>query len=166
MPNKTPYIKRRNACEDPVMAGYSLLQDYDTNDLKEIMVCSSETIVRNKLNPESERNVQTLIEAVALSVALNDDRQLAAWAAKRGKALVSLPTDCICEEELADQLLLVSEVIGCLHTEIRNARADGVIDAKERQAIRAAALNAVRTVLELDESIGSQVRKLPVQNNK
>lgn len=152
--------KSKVACTDPSAQGFTFLIDFGDKECGEVMRCSA-GIARNKLNPDQESNRLSLDEAVLLSEQFNDDRQLSAWAAKRGKVLVDIPKDCACEEELADQLLLVSEVIGSLNREIREARHDGIIDPQERQQIQAKALEAVQSIMNLDAEIGSQVREIP-----
>ena len=90
-----------------------------------------------------------------------DNAILQAWALARGQMLVAVPESAVSEEELADQVMMVGEVVAAVFAEYREARQDGVIDPIERQAIRAAVHRAIRELLSLDETVASQVRPFP-----
>ncbi|MNL83557.1 hypothetical protein D3C87_2112380 [compost metagenome] len=74
---------------------------------------------------------------------------------------MALPDSTVTEEELADQVMLVGEVVAAVFGELREARQDGVIDPIERQSITAAVHRAIKELLSLEESVASQVRPFP-----
>jgi hypothetical protein len=157
--------KTKIACTDPSAQGYSLFIDYGDKACGEILGCSP-GIARNKLNPDIDTNKLSLDEAVKLSEVLDDDRQLAAWAAKRGKALFDLPEGSVSDDELTDQILTVAEKFGAIANEIRSARADGIIEQDERLAIQQRVFALVSSLMNLDAEIASQVRVLPTAKRR
>jgi hypothetical protein len=154
--------KAKIACTDPSAQGYALFIDYGDKACGDILGCSP-GIARNKLNPDIETNKLSLDEAVKLSQVLDDDRQLAAWAASRGKALIDLPQGSVSDDELTDQILQLSEELGNQAKEIREARKDGVIEPDEYKLIQQRTHTLLRCVLNLDAEIASQVRTLPTK---
>jgi len=165
MTNKVSLKKSKLACTDPIGIGYTFLLDYKDIVCAQVMRCSP-GVARNKLNPECETNHQTLENAIALSVELDEDRQLSAWAALRGKVLFDLPEGSVSDDELTDQILLVAEKMGHIGTEIRDARKDGVIDPEERIAIEQRVFALVSCLMNLNAEVASQVRQLPTPKKR
>ncbi|MBP7996956.1 MAG: hypothetical protein KAY89_02485, partial [Thiopseudomonas sp.] len=87
------------------------------------------------------------------------------WCHSRGGVFVKLPEAVNCDEELSDQLLLISEQMGIALAEIRDSRADGVITPDEFERIGRELTNTVREVLSLKAVVSSQVRELPQVND-
>ena len=160
MTNKVSLKKSKLACTDPIGIGYTFLLEYKDTVCAEVMRCSP-GVARNKLNPECETNHQTLENAIALSNELDDDRQLEAWAAMRGKALFDLPAGSVSDDELTDQILLMAENFGDIGKELKDARKDGVIDSDERLAIQQRVFAMVSCLMNLDAEVASQVRDFP-----
>jgi hypothetical protein len=160
MKNKVALKKSKLACSDPIGIGYTFLLEYKDTVCAQVMHCSP-GVARNKLNPDCESNHQTLENAIALSEELDDDRQLEAWAALRGKAMFDLPQGSVSDDELTDQILLVAENFGNISTEIREARKDGIIDPDERNAIQKRVFALVSSLMNLDAEVESQVRQFP-----
>ena len=158
----TMRVKRDHShASDPIDAAYQLSRRYNITDLAKLMGCKRPTTLNNKFNPSCEDHHLTLSEAIAVTELTGDNAILQAWALARGHALVALPDSTVTEEELADQVMLVGEVVAAVFGELREARKDGVIDPVERHAIAQAVHMAVRELLSLEESVASQVRPFP-----
>lgn len=157
----TRVSKDRSHLSDPIDAAYQLSRRYNITELARLMGSKRPTTLNNKFNPACEDHHLTLSEALAVTELTNDNLILQAWALSRGMALVALPDAVVSEEELADQVMLVGEVVAAVFGELREARKDGVIDPVERQAINAAVYRAVKELLGLDESVATQVRPFP-----
>ncbi|ABG39207.1 conserved hypothetical protein [Paraglaciecola sp. T6c] len=162
MKSKVSLKKSKLACTDPIGVGYTFLLEYKDAICAQVMHCSP-GVARNKLNPDCETNHQTLENAVALSQELDDDRQLEAWAALRGKAMFDLPQGSVSDDELTDQILLVAENFGNISEELRQARKDGIIDPEERNAIQRRVMAMVSSLMNLDAEVASQVRQFPTK---
>ena len=155
-------VKRDHShLSDPIDAAYQLSRRYNIADLAKLMGCKRPTTLNNKFNPHCEDHHLTLSEALAVTELTGDNAIVAAWALARGHVLVALPDGSVSEEELADQVMMVGEVVAAVFGELREARKDGVIDPVERQAIAQAVHMAVRELLSLDETVASQVRPFP-----
>lgn len=115
----------------------------------------------NKLNPDNDSNHLYLRDAILLTEKANNDAILEAWCQQRGGVFVRLPDAVACDEELSDQLMRVSEELGAALGEIRNARADGVIDREEFERIKARLMNTITEALALETVVAGQVRDLP-----
>lgn len=159
--NKTRSPKRVSH-NDPLTAAYLLGQQHNISELARLLGKSG-NILSNKLNPDCDSHHLTLAEAVAITELTDDDAIIETWASSRGKALVVIPSGESTDEELADQVMLVNEVISAVFHEIRQARKDGVIDPQEHQSITGAVQNAVRELLNLDADVAASVRELPRQ---
>lgn len=146
---------------DPIDAAYQLSRRYNMVELALLMGSKRPTTLNNKFNPHCEDHHLTLSEALAVTELTNDDAILQAWALARGQVLVALPDAGVTEEELADQVMLVGEMMGAVSHELREARRDGVIDPVERRQIAGAVQRAVKELLCLDETVASQVRPFP-----
>ncbi|POV93651.1 hypothetical protein C3418_01240 [Aeromonas sp. ASNIH8] len=158
----TTRVKRDHShLSDPIDAAYQLSRRYNITDLAKLMGCKRPTTLNNKFNPHCEDHHLTLSEALAVTELTGDNAILQAWALARGQMLVAVPESAVSEEELADQVMMVGEVVAAVFAEYREARQDGVIDPIERQAIRAAVHRAIRELLSLDETVASQVRPFP-----
>ncbi|MGL6254401.1 phage regulatory CII family protein [Aeromonas caviae] len=159
----TTRVKRDHShLSDPIDAAYQMSRRYNITELAKLMGNKRPTTLNNKFNPACEDHHLTLSEAMAVTELTGDNAILQAWALSRGHTLVALPDSTVTEEELADQVMLVGEVVAAVFGELREARQDGVIDPIERQAITAAVHRAIRELLSLEESVASQVRPLPV----
>ncbi len=155
-------VKRDHShLSDPIDAAYQLSRRYNIADLAKLMGCKRPTTLNNKFNPHCEDHHLTLSEALTVTELTGDNAIVAAWALARGHVLVALPDGSVSEEELADQVMMVGEVVAAVFGELREARKDGVIDPVERQAIAQAVHMAVRELLSLDETVASQVRPFP-----
>ena len=158
----TTRVKRDYShASDPIDAAYQLSRRYNITDLAKLMGCKRPTTLNNKFNPTCEDHHLTLSEAIAVTELTGDNAILQAWALARGQVLVALPDATVSEEELADQVMTVTEVVGAVFGELREARQDGVIDPVERQAITAAVHRAIKELLSLEETVASQVRPFP-----
>ena len=51
-----------------------------------------------------------------------DNAILQTWALARGQMLVAMPESTVSEEELADQVMMVGEVVAAVFGELREAR--------------------------------------------
>ncbi|GJB08260.1 hypothetical protein KAM361_29330 [Aeromonas caviae] len=159
----TTRVKRDHShLSDPIDAAYQMSRRYNITDLAKLMGNKRPTTLNNKFNPQCEDHHLTLSEAMAVTELTGDNAILQAWALSRGHVLVALPDSTVSEEELADQVMTVTSVVGAVFGELHLARQDGVIDPIERQAITAAVHRAIRELLSLEESVASQVRPLPV----
>ncbi|MFM4933376.1 phage regulatory CII family protein [Aeromonas veronii] len=159
----TTRVKRDySRASDPIEAAYQLSRDYNIAELARLMGNKRPTTLNNKFNPQCEDHHLYLSEAIAVTELTGDNAILQAWALSRGHVLVALPDSTVSEEELADQVMTVTEVVGAVFGELRDARQDGYIDPVERQGIKVAVHRAIRELLSLDESVASQVRSLPV----
>ncbi|MFP2768068.1 phage regulatory CII family protein [Oceanisphaera sp. KMM 10153] len=141
-------------------AAYLLGQQHNISELARLLGKSG-NILSNKLNPDCDTHHLTLAEAVAITELADDDTILEAWAHSRGKALVSVPSGESTDEELADQVMLVNEVMGAVFQELRLARKDGVIDPQEHKTITSAVQSAVRELMNLEADVAASVRDLP-----
>lgn len=158
----TTRVKREHShLSDPIDAAYQLSRRYNITDLARLMGSKRPTTLNNKFNPACEDHHLTLSEAMAVTELTGDNAILQAWALARGHTLVALPDSTVTEEELADQVMLVGEVVAAVFGELREARQDGVIDPIERQSITAAVHRAIKELLSLEESVASQVRQFP-----
>lgn len=163
----TTRVKRDHShLSDPIDAAYQLSRRYNMTDMAKLMGCKRPTTLNNKFNPQCEDHHLTLSEAMAVTELTGDNAIVQAWALARGHVLVALPDTTVTEEELADQVMLVGEVVAAVFGELREARQDGVIDPLERQAITAAVHRAIKELLSLNESVGSQVRPFPGSQSK
>lgn len=124
----------------------------------------SRAVVYNKLNPDNDSNHLYLRDAIALTDKSNDDSILQEWAHQRGYLLVKVPDSVCCDEDLSDQLMKLSEQMGVAMGEVRQARADGVIDPDEFDRVRAGIKGLIKEAMALKHVIGSQVRELPGNN--
>ncbi|MFQ2885053.1 phage regulatory CII family protein [Aeromonas caviae] len=159
----TTRVKRDHShLSDPIDAAYQLSRSYNVTELARLMGNKRPTTLNNKFNPQCEDHHLYLSEAIAVTELTGDNAILQAWALSRGQVLVALPDSTVSEEELADQVMTVTSVVGAVFGELHLARQDGVIDPIERQAITAAVHRAIRELLSLEESVASQVRPLPV----
>ncbi|MDX7735851.1 phage regulatory CII family protein [Aeromonas caviae] len=159
----TTRVKRDHShLSDPIDAAYQMSRRYNITELAKLMGNKRPTTLNNKFNPACEDHHLTLSEAMAVTELTGDNAILQAWALSRGHVLVALPDSTVSEEELADQVMTVTSVVGAVFGELHLARQDGVIDPIERQAITAAVHRAIRELLSLEESVASQVRPLPV----
>lgn len=159
----TTRVKRDYShASDPIDAAYQLSRSYNVTELARLMGNKRPTTLNNKFNPQCEDHHLYLSEAIAVTELTGDNAILQAWALSRGQVLVALPDTTVTEEELADQVMTVTSVVGAVFGELHLARQDGVIDPIERQAITAAVHRAIRELLSLEESVASQVRPLPV----
>lgn len=147
------------SCDDVLVAAQQLGQRHNISELARLLGKGS-VILANKLNPDCDGNHLNLGEAVAITELTDDNGILDAWAGSRGKVLVDVPDGVLCDEELADLVMIVSESVAQVFSAYRGARADGVIDAQERQQIGLRVRDAVRDLLSLDAEIGGQVREL------
>lgn len=161
-PKTTTRVRRDHShlC-DPIEAAYQLSRRYNITELARLMGSKRPTTLNNKFNPACEDHHLTLSEALAVTELTGDNAILQAWALARGHALVALPDGTVTEEELADQVMLVGEVVAMVFSVLREARQDGVIDPIERQAIGVAVQGAIKELLSLEESVASQVRQFP-----
>ncbi len=158
----TTRVKRDHShASDPIDAAYQLSRRYNITELAKLMGNKRPTTLNNKFNPQCEDHHLTLSEAMAVTELTGDNAILQAWALSRGHVLVALPDSTVSEEELADQVMTVTSVVGAVFGELHLARQDGVIDPIERQAITAAVHRAIRELLSLEESVASQVRPFP-----
>ncbi len=156
---------KRVSHNDPLAAAYLLGQQHNISELARLLGKSG-NILSNKLNPDCDSHHLTLAEAVAITELADDDTILEAWAHSRGKALVAVPSGESTDEELADQVMLVNEVMGAVFYEMREARKDGVIDPQEHRTITAAVQNAVRELLNLEADVAASVRELAASRVK
>lgn len=140
-------------------AAQQLGQRHNISELARLLG-KSQVILANKLNPDCDSNHLNLGEAVAITELADDNGILDAWAASRGQVLVSVPEGVQSDEELADMVMMVSESLAQVFSAYREARADGVIDAQERQQIGLRVRDAIRDLLSLDAEIGGQVRDI------
>ncbi|MEO3879291.1 phage regulatory CII family protein [Rheinheimera fenheensis] len=144
----------------PQVAAYLLGKRHNASDLARKLGISP-NVLGNKLNPDQEFHKLSLGEAVAITELTDDNGILEAWAQQRGGVFVKLPEEVACDEELSDQLMRVSEELGSALGEIRNARADGVIDREEFERIKAKLMNTITEALALETVVAVQVRDLP-----
>lgn len=151
-------IKPAVSC-DPLAAAHDLGQAFDVPALAQELN-TPVAVLYNKLNPYNESNFLQLREAVRLTELTNDNRILAAWCGARGGMFVPMPEGVQCDEELSDQLLDVTAVLGEAMAEIKASRADGVITPQERQQIGLHLRKSINELLKLDSVVASQVRSL------
>lgn len=121
----------------------------------------SVAVVYNKLNPDNESNHPSLRDVIALTDKSNDTSIIEALCHHFGGVFVKVPDQVCCDEELSDQLMKVSETLGCALGEIRQARTDGVIDQHEFEQIKQKLMATVTEALALKELVKGQVRDLP-----
>lgn len=147
------------SCSDVLVAAQQLGHRHNISELARLLG-KSQVILANKLNPDCDGNHLNLGEAVAITELSDDNGILDAWAASRGKVLVDIPEGMTTDEELADLVMIVSESVAQVFSAYREARRDGVIEWRERQAIGQCVRGAIRDLLSLDAEIGGQVREL------
>ena len=112
----TTRVKRDHShLSDPIEAAYQLSRRYNITDLAKLMGNKRPTTLNNKFNPACEDHHLTLSEAMAVTELTGDNAILQAWALARGHTLVALPDSTVTEEELADQVMLVGEVVAAVH---------------------------------------------------
>lgn len=158
-------LKRESlSCSDPIYAAHALGHDYGVDKLARDLF-QQPGVMYNKLNPENDSNHLYLRDAIHLTELADDDRILSAWCHSRGGVFVKLPESVNCDEELSDQLLLISEQMGIALAEIRDSRADGVITPDEFECISRELTKSVREILSLKAVVSSQVRELPKAND-
>ncbi|MGI2125559.1 phage regulatory CII family protein [Shewanella oncorhynchi] len=158
-------LKRQSlSCTDPLYAAHALGHDYGVDKLAKDLF-QQPGVMYNKLNPDNDSNHLYLRDAIHLTELADDDRIVSAWCHSRGGVFVKLPAAVNCDEELSDQLLLISEQMGIALAEIRDSRADGVITPDEFERIGRELTNTVREVLSLKAVVSSQVRELPQVND-
>lgn len=145
---------------DVLLAAYLVGQSCNVSDVARKMGKGA-TVLGNKLNPECDSHHLTLGEAVAVTELTDDERILAAWALLRGKALVTLPSGAVSDDDLVEQVLLAQSVFGRLMQAIHDARADGVIDSLEQGQIERVGIEATEHVMGLIRSTGANIRPLP-----
>ncbi len=151
-------IKSAVSC-DPLAAAHDLGQVFDVPALAQELNTPT-AVLYNKLNPYNESNFLQLREAVRLTEITNDNRILTAWCGARGGMFVPMPAGVQCDEELSDQLLDVTAVLGEAMAEIKASRADGVITQQEREQIGLHLRKSINELLKLDSVVASQVRSL------
>lgn len=120
-----------------------------------------EKVLAHQLNPEAEGHHLGLATAIAITDLADDDGILDAWAALRGKVLVSLPEAASGDEELLDDVLELEENHGDFARALRAARADGVIDAREHLALVTLLRKVMSQAATLERGVGAQVREIP-----
>lgn len=158
-------LKRQSlSCTDPLYAAHALGHDYGVEKLAKDLF-QQPGVMYNKLNPDNDSNHLYLRDAIHLTELADDDRIVSAWCHSRGGVFVKLPEAVNCDEELSDQLLMISEQMGIALAEIRDSRADGVITPDEFERIGRELTNTVREVLSLKAVVSSQVRELPIDSN-
>lgn len=153
-------LKPKGLPQCPQDAAYLLGKRGNISDLARKLGMSP-NVLGNKLNPDQEFHKLSLGEAVAITELANDDAIIESWAASRGYMLVKIPDHVSCDEELCDQLMIMSESHGSTLGEIRQARADGIITPDEFTAITQKIKQQISEALALKEIIRGQVRELP-----
>lgn len=145
--------------QSPLDAAYQLGERHNASDIARKLGVSP-VVMANKLNPHQEFHKLSLGEAVAITELTNDNGILEAWAHSRGLVLVPVPDGVSCDEDLSDQLLKLSEVMGQALGAVRAARADGVIDPVEFEHIKEQMLTVFTESKALETVVGDQVREL------
>lgn len=120
----------------------------------------STAVVYNKLNPDNESNHLSLRDAIALTELTNNDAIIEALCLQRGGVFVKLPENVACDEELSDQVMLLTEQLGLVMGDIRKAREDGIIDGNEFNDISANITKTIKEALALNAVVKGQVREL------
>lgn len=151
--------KRTVISQSPLDAAYQLGERYNVSDIARKLGVSP-VVMANKLNPHQEFHKLSLGEAVAITEITNDNAIIEAWSHQRGGVFVKLPSGSSCDEELSDQLMKLSEVLGSALGEIRHAREDGIIDQVEFNRIKEKLMQTVNEALALKEVVADQVREL------
>jgi len=158
--NKHTLKKGQLSC-DPLLAAQLVGHDYGVPELAEKLLVKPGTMY-NKLNPEFEHNHLYLHEAIYITKLADDHRILEAWAHSCGYALVRVPQSVACDEDLSDQLMKLTEVMGEAYASVREARQDGVIDNTEFEQIKSQFLKVFTEAKGLETVLEDQVRELKV----
>lgn len=157
MTNRT--LKNRNlSC--PLYAAHQIGHQYGVERFAD-ETGQSRAVIYNKLNPDNDSNHLYLRDAILLTDKTNNDAILEAWCHQRGGVFVRLPATVASDEELADQMMKLNEVLGSAMCELRTARQDGVIDPQEFELIKDKLMHTVSEAVALKKIIKGQVREFP-----
>lgn len=100
----------------------------------------SPAVLRNKVNPNNDTHHLTLAEAARITDLTGDARMLQAWAHHSGYLLVKAPNGSAdsCDMAVLEQVVGLGVANGQFMQTINTALADGKVDQREMDAIRAA----------------------------
>ena len=118
----------------------------------------SPAVLRNKVNPNNDRNHLTLAEAVRLMWVTGDHRVLQALAGELGYVLSPMPMD-ESDAPVLDLVLSMGVTSGDLSRVIFDALADGVITPNEMQEIESRGHRGQAAALRLIGRLLQMVRK-------
>lgn len=123
----------------------------------------SAAVLRNKVNPNNDRNQLTLGEASRLVALTDDSRILQALANEHGFQL-ALVEGRVPDGSIGDLTLDMATSIGELAKKIKDARADGVISERDMREIERAGMTSMQTVLMLLNKLSASRACRPVMS--
>lgn len=120
-------------------AAYAVAHDYrGGTDSLAPRIGLSGAMLRNKVNPNNDTHKLTLVEAVRMTDAADDERILSAWASQRNSVLVRLPepTEQPDNEELLNLFMRLTAEFGALAQRHQEATEDGEVDDQEKTDLK------------------------------
>lgn len=120
-------------------AAYAVAHDYrGGTDSLAPRIGMSGAMLRNKVNPNNDTHKLTLVEAVRMTDAADDERILHAWASSRNSVLVRLPepTEQPDNEELLSLFMRLTTEFGALAQRHQEVTEDGEVDDREKADLK------------------------------